>query len=239
LARDSSGVSPLSSQGSGRQVSCGPGRDGEEVVIDFNHPFAGRKLRYWLGVRSVRHPTASEREETAWMVAERRTMRMQENAPARPSRQGGRRQPSPPARGPSARLGRGAEVSVEDVMRRPRVGRVREARVAGTDRLLQLRVEVGSETRSLVAGIAAKYEPESLIGRSIIVVTNLKPARIRGVESRGMLLAAVGEDGKPVIASFDEPIPPGTVVREPHGGLPRFGGAGPGCGGLGCAGLGR
>ena len=64
----------------------------------------------------------------------------------------------------------------------------------------------------LVAGIALAYEPEALVGRRIIVVSNLEPARIRGVESQGMLLAA-DLDGKPMIAGFDVEVPPGTRVR--------------------------
>jgi methionine--tRNA ligase beta chain len=170
----------------------------DEVVIDFNHPFAGRRLRYWLLVRSVRQPTAEEREETRRMAEARG--RTGDEA----QRDGGMSGPGAPPL-----------VSIEDVMRLGlKVGRVTEAvRVAGTDRLLQLTVDLGGETRTIVAGIAAKYPPEVLAGRSIIVVTNLKPATIRGIESRGMLLAGVGEGGQPIVATFDEPVPPGAQVR--------------------------
>jgi len=94
-----------------------------------------------------------------------------------------------------------------------RVARVLAAeRVLGADKLLKLRVDLGSEERQLVAGVALAYAPEALVGKSIVVVANLKPARIRGVESQGMLLAAdVG--GRPIVASFDEAVPPGTRVR--------------------------
>jgi methionyl-tRNA synthetase len=78
--------------------------------------------------------------------------------------------------------------------------------------LLKLQVDLGTEQRQLVAGIALAYEAEALVGRRIIVVANLKPARLRGVESQGMLLAA-DLDGKPILASFDEDVPPGTQVR--------------------------
>ena len=84
--------------------------------------------------------------------------------------------------------------------------------VPNADRLLRLQVDLGSEKRQIVAGIAASYEPESLIGKRIVVVANLKPARIRGVESQGMLLAA-DSGGKPILASFDEDVPAGTRVR--------------------------
>jgi methionyl-tRNA synthetase len=94
-----------------------------------------------------------------------------------------------------------------------RVARVLSAeRVENADRLLRLRVDAGDGERQLVAGIALSYAPQELVGRSIIVVANLEPARIRGVESQGMLLAAdVG--GRPIVATFDEPPPPGTRVR--------------------------
>jgi methionyl-tRNA synthetase len=85
-------------------------------------------------------------------------------------------------------------------------------RVENTDKLLKLQVDLGTEKRQLVAGVAGSYEPESLVGRRIIVVANLKPARIRGVESQGMLLAA-DLGGRPILATFDEDVPPGTRVR--------------------------
>ena len=66
--------------------------------------------------------------------------------------------------------------------------------------------------RQIVAGIAEAYETDQLVGRRIIIVANLKPARIRGVESNGMLLAG-DLDGRPIVATFDEDVPPGTRVR--------------------------
>jgi len=94
-----------------------------------------------------------------------------------------------------------------------RVARVLSVeRIEGADKLLKLQVDLGTEQRQLVAGIALAYEPEALVGRRIVVVANLKPARLRGVESQGMLLAA-DLDGKPILATFDEDVPPGTQVR--------------------------
>ena len=94
-----------------------------------------------------------------------------------------------------------------------RVARVISAeRVPNADRLLKLQVDLGTEQRQLVAGIAEAYDPESLVGKRIIVVANLQPARIRGVESQGMLLAA-DLDGRPILATFDEDVAPGTPVR--------------------------
>ncbi len=86
-------------------------------------------------------------------------------------------------------------------------------RVENADKLLKMQIDVGEESpRQLVAGIALAYEPEQLVGKRIVVVANLKPARIRGVESQGMLLAA-DLDGKPFVATFDVDVPPGTRVR--------------------------
>ncbi len=81
------------------------------------------------------------------------------------------------------------------------------------DRLLVLQVDVGeAEPRTIVAGLASKYAPEELVGRTVIVVTNLKPARLRGIVRQGMLLAA-GEKAVEGLATFTEPVAPGTVVR--------------------------
>lgn len=94
-----------------------------------------------------------------------------------------------------------------------RVARIKSAeKIPGTDKLLLLKVDLGGEERQLVAGIAEYYKPEELIGKSIIVVANLKPKVIRGKKSEGMLLAAVHE-GEPVLIVPDGEIPPGTPVE--------------------------
>jgi methionyl-tRNA synthetase len=80
------------------------------------------------------------------------------------------------------------------------------------DRLLKLRVDLGGEERPLVAGIAAQYRPEDLVGRLIVVVVNLKPARLRGEESRGMLLAASFGEGVSLLMP-DREVPPGAQIR--------------------------
>lgn len=94
-----------------------------------------------------------------------------------------------------------------------RVGQVLKAeKVEGTQKLVKLEVDIGMEKRQMVAGVAEIYPPETLIGKRIIVVANLKPARIRGIESQGMLLAADLE-GKPIVPFFKEDVPAGTKVR--------------------------
>ena len=96
-----------------------------------------------------------------------------------------------------------------------RVGEVKSAeRVPKTDRLLHLMVDIGEpEPRSIVAGIAEAYEPESLIGRKVVIVANLKPRKMRGVESNGMIVAASADGGKPVLAGFHEDVPAGASLR--------------------------
>jgi methionyl-tRNA synthetase len=95
-----------------------------------------------------------------------------------------------------------------------RVAQVKMAeRVPKADKLLRLEVDLGSETRQILAGIAESYEPESLIGRKVIVVANLAPRKMRGLESNGMLLAGSVEGGKAVLASFLEDVPLGAKVK--------------------------
>ncbi|HIE64238.1 MAG: methionine--tRNA ligase [Nitrospira sp.] len=94
-----------------------------------------------------------------------------------------------------------------------RVGVIQSAeKVPDSKKLLKLQVDIGTERRQVVAGIATKYTPDELLGKRVILVANLKPAKIRGVESEGMLLAA-GEKEVLEVATFLEEIPPGTKVR--------------------------
>ncbi len=105
-------------------------------------------------------------------------------------------------------------VSIKDFQRiELRVAEVlRAQRVDGTDKLLQLQVDLGNEVRTIVAGIAQQYAPEDLVGRKIVVIANLEPAKIRGIESRGMLLAA-GDDVPLALLTIDRDAPPGTIIR--------------------------
>jgi methionyl-tRNA synthetase len=96
-----------------------------------------------------------------------------------------------------------------------RVAEVIEAeRVEGTDKLVRLEIDLGTEKRQIVAGIAQFYTPDELVGKHIVVVANLEPARIRGIESRGMLLAGSTEDRKELaIITVDKPLSKGARVR--------------------------
>ena len=86
-------------------------------------------------------------------------------------------------------------------------------KVEGADKLLRLSVDLGTEQRQVVAGIALWYAPEDLVGKTVVVVANLATAKIRGVESRGMLLAATDAEGRAVLLSPDKEVPPGSTVR--------------------------
>ncbi len=86
-------------------------------------------------------------------------------------------------------------------------------RVPKADKLLRLEVDLGYEKRQILAGIAQYYEPEKLIGRKIVIVANLAPRKMRGLESNGMLLAASLPDGAPVLASFLEEVPLGARLK--------------------------
>jgi methionine--tRNA ligase beta chain len=93
------------------------------------------------------------------------------------------------------------------------VGRVLEAeRVEGTDKLLKLEVDIGSEVRTIVAGIAESYSEKDIVGKRVVIVANLEKKRIRGIESDGMILAVTGKDGKPVIISPEGEVPEGSEV---------------------------
>ena len=95
-----------------------------------------------------------------------------------------------------------------------RVAKVLAAeRVPKSKKLLKLQVDTGADQRTIVAGIAEAYEPEALVGRTIAIVFNLKPAKLMGIESNGMVLGASPEGGKPMIVTFDDPPAPGTRVR--------------------------
>ena len=107
------------------------------------------------------------------------------------------------------------KISIDDFAKvELRVAQVKTAeRVKGADRLLRLEVDLGTEVRQLVAGIAEAYAPETLIGRKVVIVANLAPRKLRGLESNGMIVAASPEGGKPVLASFLEDVPIGTRLK--------------------------
>jgi methionyl-tRNA synthetase len=107
-------------------------------------------------------------------------------------------------------------IGIEDFAKvEMRVGQVKTAeRIVGADKLLKLTVDIGTEVRQICAGIAQYYEPESLVGRKVVVVVNLAPRKLRGVESNGMIVAAsVGPEGRPVLAGFAEEVEVGARLK--------------------------
>jgi methionine--tRNA ligase beta chain len=94
-----------------------------------------------------------------------------------------------------------------------RVGKILKVeKIEKSEKLLKLVIDLGKEKRQLVAGIGKFYKPEDLIGKEIVVVANLEPKKIMGIESQGMLLAAdVG--GEPVILIPEKEVPPGTIIH--------------------------
>jgi methionyl-tRNA synthetase len=109
----------------------------------------------------------------------------------------------------------GGKITIDDFAKvELRVGQIQSAeRIQGADKLLKLMVDIGDEVRQVLAGIAMGYAPEELVGRKVVLVANLAPRKMRGLESNGMLLAASAADGKPVLCTFAEDIPPGAKVK--------------------------
>jgi methionyl-tRNA synthetase len=108
-----------------------------------------------------------------------------------------------------------ARISFDDFMKIDlRTAKVIEAEaVPKSKKLLKLRVDTGTDQRTIVAGIAEAYQPDQLIGRTVVIVANLQPAKLMGIESQGMVLAGSLEGGKPSLVAFDEPLTPGARVR--------------------------
>ena len=115
--------------------------------------------------------------------------------------------PAPPAEDP--------RVGIEDFLKLD----IRAARIIGAQRvpkskkLIKLEVDLGTERRQLVAGIAEAYEPEALIGRLVAVIVNLKPATLMGIASNGMVLAATAPGGLPILVAFEQEPPLGARVK--------------------------
>ena len=135
---------------------------------------------------------------------------------------GVRRRPADPAPAPAAAPVAAAapavpegKISIDDFSKvELRVAQVKVAeRVPKADKLLRLEVDLGYETRQILAGIAEAYAPESLIGRKVVIVANLAPRKLRGLESNGMIVAASVEGGRPVLASFLEDVEIGARLK--------------------------
>ena len=134
-----------------------------------------------------------------------------EAAPAAPAKA----EPGPVAQAAAAASSDGM-ITIDDFVKVDlRVGIVKSAApVKGADKLLHMFVDIGEpEPRSIVAGIALAYKPEQLVGRKVVIVANLQPRKLRGIESRGMIVAASLEGGSPVLAGFLEDVPVGARLK--------------------------
>jgi methionyl-tRNA synthetase len=122
--------------------------------------------------------------------------------------------PAPPVIAPQPDVP--AKISIEDFTKvEMRVGQILSAEpIPKATKLLKIQVDIGSEVRQVCAGIAEQYRPEDLVGMKVVVVANLQPRKLRGVESNGMIVAAsVGEEGRPILVTFKEDVPNGTRLK--------------------------
>jgi len=106
------------------------------------------------------------------------------------------------------------KISIEDFAKvQMRVGQILAAeKVEGSRKLMKLKVDIGTEVRQVVAGIAEAYDAASLLNKKVVLVANLKPAKLMGVESNGMIVAAsIG--GRPILATFTEDVPNGALLK--------------------------
>jgi methionyl-tRNA synthetase len=175
------------------------------------------KQAYWDTLFSGRHLLAPgtplgkpealfPRIDTDKVQAKAAKAQKKANAEKKPAEKKKKAKPSPAESG---------EITIEEFARVDlKVGVIREAAaIAGADKLLKLKVDIGEDQpRPVVAGIAQHYKPDELIGKRVLLVANLKPAKLRGEESRGMVLASVFDDQVRVVEPV-EAAPPGAKVR--------------------------
>ena len=153
------------------------------------------------------HPAPTEKEKTSVDTPEKPAV--SEPSEAQPA--AAPATPAAPVAAPES-----AKISIEDFAKvEMRVGEILSAEpIPKADKLLKLQVDIGTEVRQVCAGIAEHYQPEQLVGMKVVLVTNLQPRKLRGVESNGMIVAAsVGEEGRPVLATFKEDVPKGAKLR--------------------------
>jgi len=173
--------------------------------------------------KDVRLSDAEWRNEGERVIAKGAAMWPRSEASQRSARVDDVKNPAPPTPATPAPAAPAApaasptdnKITIDDFMKVDlRTAKVLSAeKVPNSRKLVKLTIDVGSEQRTLVAGIAEAYEPETLVGRTIVMVFNLKPAKLMGIESNGMVLAASPDGGKPTLVGFDQDVPPGTRVR--------------------------
>lgn len=106
-------------------------------------------------------------------------------------------------------------ITIDDILKLDlKTAKILEAsRIEGSEKLIKLQLSLGEETRQIVAGIGKAYQPEELIGKTIVIIANLEPRDLMGETSNGMLLAATGQDGLPVLLVPDKSIEPGARIK--------------------------
>lgn len=151
-----------------------------------------------------------EEQPKAAVADEPREERATQAQPAAPASQ-----PAAPVAPATSAVSPDGKISIDDFSKvELRVGQVKVAeKVKGADKLLRLEIDIGTEVRQVVAGIAEAYAPEALVGRKVVIVANLAPRKLRGLESNGMIVAASLEGGKPVLCSFLEDVPVGARLK--------------------------
>ncbi|HTQ08695.1 MAG TPA: methionine--tRNA ligase [Fimbriimonadaceae bacterium] len=186
-------IAPTLADAMARQLGLPPQTSWDAIVDESAMP-AGTKLEQPAPI----YP----RLELKKMEAEPKRPESQTEKPKNESSSSGRPDPSD-------------EITIEDFMKvKLRLGRILEAEpLEGSDKLLKMQVMIGEEKRQIVAGIKKNYTPEDIVGMQVVVVANLKPAKLRGTESQGMLLAAVDAEGGAILLTPEKEAPEGAQVR--------------------------
>ena len=187
----------------------------EEVRID-QLAWGGLRPGTPIGEPAAVFPRVEKTEALEKIAAMEQEILKPQGTPATPSAPAAAPAAQPAAAAATTPPAPNAKIGIDDFAKvEMRVGEVKSAeRVAGADKLLKVMVDVGDEVRQIVAGIATVYQPEQLVGRKVVVVVNLQPRKLRGVESNGMIVAAsVGPEGKPVLAGFLEDVPIGSRLK--------------------------
>ncbi len=188
-------------------------RTPEKIFAQFGVP-GDPALRSWESLGSFGASVPGSTVKTAEVLFPRRELPeegSEEKKEAPPA--SGKKAKTPPCSGPSQKEGEGL-ITIEEFSRLDlRVAEIMAAeKVAGADKLLKLTLQVGTEERQVVAGIARHYQPEDIKGRKILYVANLKPVKLRGVLSQGMILAATDDSGKMALTTVSKDIQSGSRV---------------------------
>jgi methionyl-tRNA synthetase len=192
------------------------------LSLDFNSPLLSRTLEWGelLGGTKIRKgnplfPRIESRPQGAKPVSDAPTPSQPTTAAPTPTA-AEQQQPSPSAPSPVPQAPPSAQITIDEFMKiQLKTAKVLTAeRVPKSEKLIKLQVSLGegTEQRQIVAGIGKKYEPEALIGKTIVIVANLKPAKLMGIESQGMVLAAGDSEVRGLVTILEE-VDPGTKVK--------------------------